>query len=391
MVSRAALVVGLGVWAGTVGACAGVASGPDAPVDAGQPWPVTDAGLADSGVDAATAEADAATSNDAGTDASVTTDSDASVDDAGADAGTLVYIVTGQDMRHLVSFDGLTWHHDEYVPANGLDNAFTGVAIGNHCIVISGDPGVYRSVDGITYTKVVSPVAGLSFHSSQALFANGQFFIVNGAWSFRSPDGLTWESKKATEGSSGHWHALVFGAGRLLALGDGVRKVSENGLDWHDITPFEPGQFQAVAYGNGQFLAVGKVSTTVDGGPETAGGWVATSADGLSWVAKPVVPTVYNTGLATVAFGDGLFFTKRAGDVLQSADGETWSVFTKPAPAGDLRYARGRLASAGWRTEASVYLPDAGRFVSGYSGTHPNRFDDAGIEPWFTGFGVGEL
>lgn len=329
-----------------------------------------------------------------GSDAGMSSGSDAGVNDpfdAGPSPGRMVWVVTGQDMRHMVSFDGLTWEHDEYIAASGLDNAFTGVAIGNHAIVISGDPGIYRSTDGISYALVLPKTSMYGFHSSQALYANGYFMVVAGAWSFRSVDGLTWESKKGTDGASGHWHGLIFANNQWLALGDQVRKLSDNGLDWHDVTAFEKDTFQDVAYGNGQYLAVGRVDTTVDGGPATGAGWVATSSDAKTWTRKPDLATVYNTGLATVAFGNGVFFTRRAGDVMRSPDGESWSLFCKPASPAGLTFENGQLASAGWRTEAALYSPDAGRFISGYTGTHPNRYDDAGIEPWFTGFAMGEL
>ncbi len=353
--------------------CNGLVSGETNPphTDAGGSLP-TDAGATESLSDAGPVGADAGT---------------IAPPDAGSTSGRMVWVVTGQDMRHLVSFDGLTWEHDEYVPATGLDNAFTGVAIGNHAIVISGDPGIYRSTDGVTYTQVLAT----KVHSSQALYANGQFVVVAGGSSYRSIDGITWETQKSTVGASGHWHALLFANNQWLALGDQVRKISDNGLDWHDIASFEKDTFQGIAYGNGQYMAVGKVDTTPDGGAASAAGWVVTSTDGRTWSRKPDVPTVYNTGLGTIAFANGVFLTRRVGDVISSADGQSWATFCKPASPAGLTFVNGQLASAGWRTEAALYSPDAGRFISGYSGTRPNRYDDAGIEPWFTGFGMGAL
>ena len=167
---------------------------------------------------------------------------------------------------------------------------------------------------------------------------------------------MTWGSKEAVGGESAHWHSLVYGNGRWLALGDRVRKVSDNGLDWHDIASFDDGLFASVAFGKGQFVAVGKVAiVTADGGAGAAG-WVATSVDGVTWAQTATITTRYDTGLESIAYVDGQF------------------------------------VAAGWRTEAAIYVPDAGEFVSTFTGRRPNKYDDGGVlEPWFIGFGAGKL
>lgn len=58
---------------------------------------------------------------------------------------------------------------------------------------------------------------------------------------------------------------------------------------------------------------------------------------------------------------------------------------------GGMVFAGDRFVAAGWRTNATVLLPDAGRFAGTYGGDHPNLYDDAGIAPWFTGLGAGQL
>ena len=90
--------------------------------------PREDAGFTDAGV------ADAGEPLDAGTP-------DAGIPDAGQPTRP-VFVIGGQDMRRLVSFDGVTWFTDTWVPPNGEDNAFSGIAVGKGGIVMSGDPGV---------------------------------------------------------------------------------------------------------------------------------------------------------------------------------------------------------------------------------------------------------
>lgn len=285
-------------------------------------------------------------------------------------------------MRTLISFDGLTWLNDAYVAPNGEDNAFSGVAIGKGGIVMSGDPGIYRSTDGVTWTLVQTRPSRFAFHASTAAFADGKFVVLSQDQGWRSPDGITWESKQDTAGSAGHWHALAFGNGHWVGLGDQLRKVSENGLDWHDPTAFVSGLFTDVAFGNGLFVAVGK---------EGSDGWVATSTDGLTWTKSATVPTQYATGLASVSFGNGVFLTSTCCSTLTSTDGVTWTPRATNGAGGKIVFSGDRFVSSGWRTEASALLPDAGAFTKSFTGDRPNRYEDGGIAPWFTALGAGEL
>lgn len=340
------------------------------------PPPEVDAGLAP---DAGAGSEDDAGQVDAGTDAGLPMDA------GSPDAGRVThpaFLIGGQDMRHLVSFDGRTWLGDTWVAPNGEDNAFSGAAIGPGVMVLSGDPGVYRSTDGLSWTLAQARPSRFSFHSSAAAYANGLFVIVAQDAAWTSADGLTWQTKQDTAGAAGHWHALAFGNGRWLALGDGTRKVSENGLDWHDVTHFTDTSFQGVAFGNGRFVAVGL---------ETNNGWVATSLDGVTWTPQASVPTMYDTGLSTVTFTNGVFLTSTCCAVLQSADGVSWAPYASNGSNGTMVSAGGLIVSSGWRTEAGFFNPDAGRFDKSLTGDVPNPFEDGGIAPWFTGLGAGEF
>ena len=120
-------------------------------------------------------------------------------------------------------------------------------------------------------------------------------------------------------------------------------------------------------------------------------GWVATSTDGQTWVEQATIPTQYDTGLGSVVFGNGKFLTSTCCSTLESTDGVTWSQRANNGSGGGMVFAGDRFVAAGWRTNATVLLPDAGRFGGTYGGDHPNLYDDAGIAPWFTGLGAGQL
>jgi hypothetical protein len=101
------------------------------------------------------------------------------------------------------------------------------------------------------------------------------------------------------------------------------------------------------------------------------------------------VPTLYETGLSSIAFGNGVFVTSTCCATLSSPDGVTWTQLANNGAGGKIVFAGDRFVSSGWRTEAKVLLPDAGRFTSTVTGNQPNPYDDAGIAPWFTGIGAG--
>jgi hypothetical protein len=355
---------------------------PDAGGDSPDAAMSNDAGAADSGTpDAGVTDAG---SDDAGLPDAGMTDSgtpDSGTPDAGSvDAGSRpVFIIGGQDERHLVSFDGRAWQDDTYIAPNGEDNAYSGIAVGAGAIVMSGDPGIVRSTDGVSYTLTQMRPSRFAFHGSVAAFNGSVFVVVGQADTWRSADGITWDHAMNT-GNAGHWQGVAFGNGHWVAVGDGYTKVSEDGLAWHDYTATpDPNPVAALAFGNGVFVAVGGKSNM---------GRALTSTDGVTWTEQPLVTTSYNTGFAGVAFGNGRFVASDCCSAFESTDGVTW---TKRGHGfqGAIAYSSGTFIAAGWRTSAAVYDADAGAFTTTFSGDQPNMFPDAGLWPWFTAVGAG--
>lgn len=343
-------------------------AGADAGVDAG-----TDSGVVDSGFDAGF--------NDAGFDAGMDAGSDAGTEmDAGFDAGTgrTIFVITGQDQRRMISFDGTTWEHDVYIAPNGLDDAFGAVTIANRLIVIAGDPGLWTSTDGINWTP--SSITQ-SLHGAAMVYGGGYFVLVKSDFSMRSADGLNWTTSM-NNGDSGHWQSIAYGNGHYVAFGDGHQKTSEDGLAWHDYTATaDPDPFDSVAFGNGVFVAVGKKNNTSR---------IATSTDGVTFTDQTPVATSYMTGFAGIAFGNGKFVTNDCCNVFESTDGVSWTKRGRGYGAG-IVFAAGTFVAAGWRTQAYLYDEDAGAFSNTFGGDQPNDFVDGGIAPWFTGLGAGEI
>jgi hypothetical protein len=307
---------------------------------------------------------------------------DAGTPDAGTpDAGLSrpAFLIGGQDQRHLVSFDARSWQHDVWIAPSGLDDAFYGGAIGAGVLLLAGDPGLVRSTDGSTWQSVSLPPASL--HGAKLVYAAGLFVMVSQGDAYRSADGLAWEHAADT-GYAGHWQQLVYGAGHWLALGDGHRKRSEDGLSWHDYNATEDANpLASVAFGNGVFVAVGGVNKMAR---------VTTSTDALSWHEQAPVPTSYETGFGSVAFGAGRFLASDCCNAFESTDGVSWRKRGE-GMNGTIVFGGGQFIGVGWRTEAALYEPDAGAFVSTLQGDRPTPFEDGGIAPWFTAVAAGDL
>ena len=111
------------------------------------------------------------------------------------------------------------------------------------------------------------------------------------------------------------FRSVAFGNGTFVAIaivGDSLKwdeaLVSTNGIDW---TEFPGGDFLAVGYGNGLFVAVG--------GEEQ----IYSSPDGITWTQRNSGDPSY---LYSVAYGNGQFVVAgSSGAILSSPDGIQWT------------------------------------------------------------------
>jgi hypothetical protein len=208
------------------------------------------------------------------------------------------------------------------------------------------------SPDGKNWTKLPAPLpqAWPGLGGSAAVFA-GQFVVVAGEDSWTSPDGLTFAKHTQTGTGATHWQAIAQGGGHILVVGDsngsgGDRKVSEDGVTWHDWAEGGP-HLVGAAYGAGVFVFVGATGRRAwtddgvtihdtddasmgdfqgvawDGAKFVAigGGGLTTSTDGKTWSKTPMM---YLPGVS--AYGGGLFLTTTwESNILTSTNGATWT------------------------------------------------------------------
>ena len=211
----------------------------------------------------------------------------------------VVYASVGDNLRRALSLDGSTWTNDvENTDASQLAAARAGeyqlssVVIQNGVIVASGDGGVFRSVDGATWTHIENTATGLpsgiAIHQTRVgfgrggSFGSGLFGITGNGGTWTSSDGATWTSWADAQGKlkgtsidasfSGHGKGTAFGNGKLIFAGDdNVTRVFD-GSTWS--VGKIGGLSQTVsdfAFGNGVFIGV------------TDSGERAVSADGVTW------------------------------------------------------------------------------------------------------------
>jgi hypothetical protein len=132
--------------------------------------------------------------------------------------------------------------------------------------------------------------------------------------------GLQLVDSYATPVVGANWQAMAYGNGLFVAMpyGTGTVATSPDGITWTQRSMPVVANWTAVTYGGGQFVAV------------TNGAVAATSPDGITWTAR-VLPTTANW--AALAYGGGVYVAVSVGTAvaLTSPDGITWTQRTLPA------------------------------------------------------------
>ncbi|MFF2019235.1 X2-like carbohydrate binding domain-containing protein, partial [Paenibacillus sp. NPDC058177] len=180
-----------------------------------------------------------------------------------------------------------------------------------------GYGAVYTSTDGNSWT--MQPYNNF-FVTQSSSFLNGKYFRLGNEGLMVSSNGSDWSYKWG-----GTYNEVIHDGSKYIAVG----KQGSDGAIWtsNDLTSWNPASvsaransFNAVAYGNGKYVAVGdwnQDKTTV-----------ATSANGSAWTVQTGVTD--STLFSDIAFGNGKFVavgTKgyTSPSLKTSADGVAWS------------------------------------------------------------------
>jgi len=202
---------------------------------------------------------------------------------------------------------------------------FRGLAFGNGVFV--GVSSVnYYSYDGISW------VIGSFLGSEYVTYGNGQFVAVGYAtvggvptsFIHTSTDGITWTSRTPSEAM--WFQAIAYGNGLYVAVArSGTNRImtSPDGITWTSRTTAISPTFSGVAYGAGIWVAVCDTSP---------GGTTFTSYDGIIWFEQP---TPFAS--LTIHFADGKFTTGN----YYSIDGLNWNASTIAFSPEDITYGNG--------------------------------------------------
>ncbi len=194
-----------------------------------------------------------------------------------------------------------------------------------------------------------------------ATFGGTRFVAVGGgnpvaASAVSSTDGINWQADVLPLGD---YRAVTYGAGRYVAVGVNVCATSTDGATW-TLGLLPSGSYLGVAFDSGTFVAVG-VNVC------------ATSTDGTTWTARTIPAGTYNA----VAFGAGLFAAVGASICATSPGGTTWTARSIPtATYNGIAFGAGVFSTASSNTTAAY----SANGISWSSGT--NSLADATAIAW---------
>jgi hypothetical protein len=169
----------------------------------------------------------------------------------------------------------------------------------------------YTSVDGIGWnlnTTTMDELVAVAWSDALNLhIAVGQEGLI-----MSSPDGDTWQEERAKSATEPWLSDVVWGNGRFIAVGqDGSILSSTNGSDWDPVYTGTNG-LSGVTWSGSTFVAVGN-------------GEVLISADGDTWSPGTPPPLTY---LESVAWSNTLGTYAAvgwSGAIFTSTTGETWT------------------------------------------------------------------
>lgn len=270
--------------------------------------------------------------------------------------------------RAMSSPDGINWS----LHATPNQIAFDSVTYGDGKFIATGyaasSNNVFYSYDGTTWQEGPSVA---SYAWQDVIYREGGFVAVSQNSgtidrTITSSEGTTaWThgTTPAPGGSGFQSIEMAHHDGRIVSIsffGCGASQCvmySDNGgASWTAVTT-PAGQWWGVAYGSGQFVAVGR---------QTSGYRVMTSLDGVTWDLKP---TPSNSNWRAIAYGEGRFVAVSecysSGDCVMTSDAGTFE-FVDAASTTDFTIAT---------STATVTAPTLLSIAGDYDNTVGGIFD----------------
>jgi len=226
---------------------------------------------------------------------------------------------------------------------------------------------IASSTDGIAWTSATLPASALgpdnqNRYVNDITFGNGKWVIVttsgfpgaNRAWIVYSENRTTWTQATITPAMA-EFEAIqivAFGDGKFIAFtsGETARRVltSTDGITWTAAGTYNFAAPRNVVYGGGKLVAVGN-------------GGIHYSTDGSTWTFVAGTSDGFD-GFNNVVYADGKFVAVRNNRSAVSANGETWSISNSTiAGSNYLTYGGGFFVTSGsYSGDGISWLPFAG-------------------------------
>ena len=229
--------------------------------------------------------------------------------------GTMIYVHSYVDGSVIESYPNSTSAAiQSWQAVNVPINNFRDITYGKGLFVAAFSTISY-SPDGINWTNVSG-----SYQISYVTFGNGIFVGVGFSnvgspgvptgFAATSPDGINWTAR--TPAANNWWQAVAYGNGLFVAVsrtGTGNRiMTSPDGITWTSRNSGNSPEFSGVAYGNGIWVAIASTGT---------GGLTYTSADGITWTERATA-----FGNESIYFANGKFVTGS----YYSTNGLSWTI-----------------------------------------------------------------
>ncbi len=183
---------------------------------------------------------------------------------------------------------------------------------------------IHLSIYKIRVTTGVKDIYGNgisnNFETSNGFTTSGMFAAVISDDILTSPDGETWTLRSIGTSTyqSPSYNAITYGNGNFLAVGNtGAILTSTDGINWSSRFSGTSDSIAEVTSGNSIFVIVG--------------GDIRTSSDGISWTLRDD-PSAW---LGDITYGNNTFVTVGDdGTILTSSDGITWTSRTSGTSNG---------------------------------------------------------
>ncbi len=251
------------------------------------------------------------------------------------------FVAVGQRGTILGSADGILWT----TRSSGTSSNLFGVGFGGGKYIAVGE-AILSSLEGAAWVPSNYRVSSNTLQS--VAYGNSTYAAVGANGTIiTSPDGLTWT--RVGSGTSGPLTGVAFGPGRFVAVGrGGVMLTSSDGVSW--VTGPPGADFpDGIGYTDGLFVIY------------SSGGGLLSSPDGTTWTRRAGTVGVRS-------HSEGVFLGVYRGWIFTSTDGASW-VARYPIRPGQLGPGK---AVFGPRTDTFVVVGDQGGILqSGW--VHPPR------------------